>query len=683
MASIRQSVCALDCPDCCSLLINVDAAGKGSRLRGDPGHPITQGFLCGKVARYLDREYSPERLLYPQRRVAAKGEGQFTRISWDEALDEIATRLKDIAEQHGSEAILPYSYAGSMGFLTANGMDRRFFHRLGASQLNRTICSEAGGAGLIEALGFKYGTEPEQFKHAKLIVAWGANILATNVHLWPFIVEARRNGAKFYTIDPIRHKVGELADRHFSIHPGTDAALALAMMHVIIGERLYDSDYVNKYTLGFDELASKAAEFSPATVAEMTGLGAEEIASLAREYARTRPAVIRLNYGMQRSERGGLGTRLIAYLPVLTGAWRDQGGGLQLSTSGAFQLNKLALQRPDLQRKALGRDARVVNMTRLGNALHEIRDPAVHALVVYCSNPAAIAPDQNRVRSGLARPDLFTVVMEQFQTDTADWADILLPATTFLEHTDLYLAYGHYYLQLARPALPPPGECRSNVNVFRQLAARMGFDDECFQESEDDMIRGLLSSGHPFLEGITLERLDRERSIRLNVSPPDQPFLPFAEGGFGTSSGKCEFHAETICYEPPNESRRGDAALRAQFPLELISSKNHNSMNSTFGNESRVDTETAVATLHPEDAGKRAILCGDMVRIFNRRGSCVVRAQISDRVSQGVVSVPSVRWPKRASDRCNVNMLTSQRLTDLGEGATFYSCLVQVEKTGD
>ena len=683
MASIRQSVCALDCPDCCSLLINVDAAGKGSRLRGDPGHPITQGFLCGKVARYLDREYSPERLLYPQRRVAAKGKGQFTRISWDEALDEIATRLKDIAEQHGSEAILPYSYAGSMGFLTANGMDRRFFHRLGASQLNRTICSEAGGAGLIEALGFKYGTEPEQFKHAKLIVAWGANILATNVHLWPFIVEARRNGAKFYTIDPIRHKVGELADRHFSIHPGTDAALALAMMHVIIGERLYDSDYVNKYTLGFDELASKAAEFSPATVAEMTGLGAEEIASLAREYARTRPAVIRLNYGMQRSERGGFGTRLIAYLPVLTGAWRDQGGGLQLSTSGAFQLNKWALQRPDLQRKALGRDARVVNMTRLGNALHEVKDPAIHALVVYCSNPAAIAPDQNRVRLGLARDDLFTVVMEQFQTDTADWADILLPATTFLEHTDLYLAYGHYYLQLARPALPPPGECRSNVNVFRELAARMGFDDECFQESEDDMIRGLLSSGHPFLEGITLERLDRERSIRLNVSPPDQPFLPFAEGGFGTSSGKCEFHAETICYEPPNESRRGDAALRAQFPLELISSKNHNSMNSTFGNESRVDTETAVATLHPEDAGRRAILCSDMVRIFNRRGSCVLRAQISDRVSQGVVSVPSVRWPKHASDRCNINMLTSQRLTDLGEGATFYSCLVQVEKMGD
>ena len=683
MSSTRQSVCALDCPDCCSLLVNVDEQGHGSKLRGNPDHPITRGFLCGKVARYLDREYSTERLLYPQRRVGAKGEGRFARISWDEALDEIATQLRRIADQHGPEAIVPYSYAGSMGMLVANGMDRRFFHRLGASRLDRTICSEAGGAGLLEALGFKYGTEPEQFKHAKLIIAWGANILATNVHLWPFIVEARRNGAKFYTIDPIRHKVGELADRHFAIHPGTDAALALAMIHVIIGERLYDSEYVVRHTAGFDGLAVKTAEFSPARVAEMTGICAEDIATLAREYARTRPAVIRLNYGMQRSERGGMGTRLIAYLPVLTGSWRDAGGGLQLSTSGAFQFNRSSLQRPDLQQKALGREARVINMTQLGRALNETDSPAIHALVVYCSNPAAIAPDQNQVHKGLSRSDLFTVVLEQFQNDTADWADILLPATTFLEHTDLYLAYGHYYLQLARPALKAPGECRSNVEVFRELAARMGFEDECFAESEDDMIRGLLSSGHPFLKGISLERLDKEWSIRLNISPENEPFLPFAEGGFGTTSGKCEFNPETICYEPPKESRHGDPALRAQFPLELISSKNHNSMNSTFGNEGRVDGETAEATLHPADAAERTIASGDLIRIFNRRGSCTLRARVGDQLSRGVVSVPAVRWPKRASDRCNVNVLTSQRLTDLGAGATFYSCLVQVEKAGD
>ncbi|MDQ2712775.1 MAG: molybdopterin-dependent oxidoreductase [Acidobacteriota bacterium] len=683
MTTVQKSVCALDCPDCCALLVNVDEQGRGSRLRGDPQHPITQGFLCGKVARYLEREYSPDRLLYPQRRIGAKGEGRFARITWDEALDEIAARLKDIASEYGPEAILPYSYAGSMGQLNANGMDRRFFHRLGASRLDRTICSAAGGAGLLAALGVKYGTEPEQFRHSKLILAWGANILATNVHLWPFIVEARRNGAKFYTIDPVRHKVGELADKHFSIHPGSDAALALGLMHVIIREKLHDADYVERYTSGFDDLARKVTEFSPARAAELTGIAAEEIVLLAREYAATRPSVIRVNYGVQRSERGGMATRLVAYLPTLTGAWRDVGGGLQLSTSGAFPFNKQNLQRPDLQYAALGRQARELNMSELGRVLTEVKDPAVHAMVVYCSNPAAVAPDQNQVRLGLRREDLFTVVLEQFQTDTADFADFVLPSTTFLEHTDVYLAYGHYYLQMARPALPVPGECRSNVEVFRELARRMGFTEACFDESEDDMIRGLLVSGHPFFEGISLERLERERSIRLNISPAGEPFLPFAEGNFGTASGRCDFDAETIGYEPPVESRRGDPTLRSRFPLELLSPKNHNSMNSTFGDQVGRDHETSVATLHPEDAAERAILSGDAVRISNKRGSCVLVARVVDSVAKGVVSVPSTRWARSASDGQNVNVLTGQKLTDMGGGPTFYSCLVQVEKAGD
>ncbi len=682
MTTVRQSVCALDCPDCCALLVNVDENG-GSRLRGDPGHPITQGFLCGKVARYLEREYAPERLLYPMRRTGAKGEGRFARISWDEALDEIATRLKDIAGEHGPEAILPYSFAGSMGYLNANGMDRRFFHRVGASRLDRTICSAAGEAGIVAALGVKYGTEPEQFRHSKFILAWGANILATNVHLWPFIVEARRNGAKFYTIDPVRHKVSDLADKHFAIQPGTDAALALGLMHVIIRERLYDADYLGRYTIGFDELAAKAADFTPAHVAQLTGLPPEEIVSLAREYASTRPAVIRLNYGLQRSECGGMASRLIAYLPALTGSWREPGGGLQLSTSGAFHLNTSSLQRPDLQFLSLGREARRVNMVELGKALTELKNPPIHAMIVYCSNPAAVAPDQNQVKRGLGRKDLFTVVLEQFQTDTADWADIVLPSTTFLEHSDLYLAYGHYYLQLARPALPAPGECRSNVEVFRALAKKMGFPDHCFDESEDDMIRGLLASGHPFLKDITFERLERERSVRLNISPANEPFLPFAEGNFATASGKCEFDAATISYQPPKESRQGDAALRAQFPLELISAKNHHSMNATFGNRDDRDEETSAVTLHPQDAAARAIVGGDAVRLFNRRGSCVLKAVIADIVPVGVVNAPSVRWPRRSPDRQNVNVLTSQQLTDMGGGATFYSCLVQVEKIGD
>jgi anaerobic selenocysteine-containing dehydrogenase len=683
MPEIRHSVCALDCPDACAVLVSIDGAGKATRLRGDPAHPVTRGFLCGKVARYLEREYSPNRLLYPMRRAGAKGEGRFVRVAWDEALDEIAARLKAIAAEFGPEAILPYSYAGTMGLLNGSGMDRRFFHRLGASRLDRTICSSAGGAGLIDALGFRYGTEPEQFRHSKLIVAWGANVLGTNVHLWPFIVEARRNGARFYTIDPRRNRTGAAADKHFFINPGSDTALALGMMHVIAGERLYDADYIARYTAGFAELAAKVKEYPPERAAALTGLARDEIVALAREYATTRPAAIRLNYGVQRSERGAMAVRTIALLPALTGSWKDVGGGLQLSTSQAFHLNRAGLERADLQWRALGREARILNMSLLGEALNEVTGPPVKALVVYNSNPGAIAPNQNAVRRGLQRGDLFTVVLEQFQNDTADFADFLLPATTFLEHTDLYLAYGHYYLQLARPALAPPGETKSNVEVFRALAARMGFDDACFGDSEDDMIRTLLASDHPFVRGITLEDLERERFVRLRVAPAGDPFLPFANGGFGTPSGKCEFRAESIAYTPPVESRFGDESLRARFPLELISPKHDDNMNSTFGD--RPENDAATATLHIErsDAAARGIGTGDRVRVYNDRGSCLLRAQVDGVVRPGVVCAPSVRWARMAADQRNVNALASERLTDKGGGPTFYSCLVQVEKSGD
>jgi anaerobic selenocysteine-containing dehydrogenase len=683
MPEVRHSVCALDCPDCCSLLINVDD-GKGSHLRGNPAHPVTRGFLCGKVARYLDREYSPDRLLYPQKRIGAKGEGEFQRISWDEALDTIAARLQKTSDEYGSQAILPYSYAGTMGLLNGGGMDRRFFHRLGASRLDRTICSAAGGEGLVQTLGFKYGTEPEQFRHSKLIVAWGANVLATNVHLWPFIVEARRNGARFYTIDPVRNRTGKLADKHFAIYPGSDLALALGLMHVIIGENLHDAEYVANYTNGFDALAALAHEYPPQRVEYLTGIPREDVVSLAREYATTRQAAIRLNYGIQRSERGGSATRAIAALPALVGSWREVGGGLQLSTSQAFRFNKAGLEMPELQRRSpLGREARIVNMTELGKALTQLDNPPVKAMVVYNSNPAAIAPNQNLVLAGLRREDLFTVVLEQFQTDTADHADIVLPSTTFLEHTDVYLAYGHYHLQLARPALPAPGETKSNVEVFRSLAQRMGFDDACFADSEDDMIRIMLDSGHPFLQGITIERLDREHSVRLNVAADSEPFLPFAHGEFGTPSGKCEFGAEMLQYVPPIESRLGERELRARFPLEFISSKSHDSMNSTFGNERSAEAQTAALFLHHDDAQVRGIENGDRVRVFNQRGSVTLLASVDGVVRPGVVLAPSVRWNKLSPDRRNVNALTSDRLTDIGGGPTFYSCLVDVEKCGD
>ena len=682
-SDIRHSVCALDCPDCCSLLINVQD-GKGSHLRGNPAHPVTRGFLCGKVARYLDREYSPERLLYPQKRIGAKGEGEFQRISWDEALDTIAGRLQAVADEYGPEAILPYSYAGTMGYLNGSGMDRRFFHRLGATRLDRTICSAAGSAALVQSLGFRYGTEPEQFRHSKLIISWGANIHATNVHLWPFIVEARRNGARFYTIDPVKNRTGKLADKHFAIYPGADLALALGLMHVIIGERLYDTQYISDYTLGFDALAARAREFPPDRVEYLTGISREDVVSLAREYAVTRPAAIRLNLGVQRSERGGAAIRAVAALPALTGSWREVGGGLQLSTGGAFQVNKPALEMPELQQLSpLGREARIVNMAELGKALTELEDPPVKAMVVYNSNPATIAPNQNLVLAGMRRDDLFTVVLEQFQNDSADLADIVLPSTTFLEHTDLYYAYGHYYLQLARPVLPAPGETKSNVEVFRLLAQRMGFDEPCFSDTEDDMIRALLAAPHPFLEGITLERLEREHSVRLNVAPDAQPFLPFAAGGFGTPSGKCELGAEVFDYQPPTESRLGSPELRARFPLELVSAKSHDSMNSTFGNERSAQSQTATLFLHCDDARERGIADGDRVRVFNQRGSCTLIAGVNGVVRRGVVLAPSVRWNKLAPDHRNVNVLTSDRLTDIGGGPTFYSCLVEVEKCGD
>jgi anaerobic selenocysteine-containing dehydrogenase len=680
---IRHSVCALDCPDACSLLVHIED-GRATRLRGDPAHPVTRGFLCGKVAQYLEREYSPGRLLYPQKRTGAKGEGRFTRISWDEALDTIARRLASIAEEHGSESILPYSYAGTMGLLNFAGMDRRFFHRLGASRLDRTICSSTAGAAQNATLGLRYSTEPEQFAESKLIIAWGANIHGTNVHLWPFIVEARRKGAKLYTIDPVKTRTAALADRHFPVNPGSDSALALGLMHVIIGEKLHDADYVARYTNGFDSLAKLAAAYDPQRVAALTGIAAGDIVQLAREYAGAHPAVIRLNLGVQRNERGGASVRAISALPALTGSWKEIGGGLQLSTSHAFQFNSKALEMPELQeRSALGREARLVNMSELGRALTELNDPPVKAMVVYNSNPAGIAPNQAKVLAGMRRDDLFTVVLEQFETDTADYADILLPATTFLEHTDLYRSYGHYYLQLARPALDPPGEARSNVEVFRDLALRMGFDDQCFRDSEDIMMRSLLGSGHPFLEGITLDRLDREHSIRLNISEPGTPFQPFAEGRFGTPSGKCEFGAETLEYVPPIESRFGDPSLRARYPLELISSKNDDSMNSTFGNRPHVDADTALLHLSGPDALARGILSGDRVRVFNDRGSLMLRADVDGVVQPGVARAPAVRWNKSAEDAANVNVLTSDRLTDIGGGPTFYSCLVQVERCGD
>jgi len=729
MKKIVHAVCPHDCPDACGVLITVEN-GRARKIQGNPEHPVTHGFLCAKVAKYLDRVYSPERVLYPMRRVRPKGpavggagEGScatherrfapgqpapvvFTypdkiwkRITWDEALDEIASRFRAISSEFGSEAILPYSYGGTLGALNNASMDRRFFHRMGASQLDRTICSAAGEAGLKSLYGVKLGTEPEQFRHSKYIIAWASNIHGNNVHLWPFIVEARRNGAKLVVIDPYRTRTAACADWHLPINPGTDAALALGMMHVIIGQGLHDADYVAKSTLGFDHLREKVKEYPPERVAQWTGIAAENICKLAREYATVRPSVIRLNYGVQRSERGGMATRAVAMLPCVIGSWKEVGGGLQMSLSGAADFNSEALKRPDLMRTALGREARTINMVELGRALNKVNDPPVKALFVYNSNPAAVCPQHNDVVRGLLRPDLFTVVHEQFFTDTTDYADIVLPATTFFEHKDLQKAYGHYYLQVSNQAIAPLGECRSNVEVFRALAERMGFDEDCFRETVDEMIDVALASDDPWMEGVDRERLEKG-PVRISFSSPTHagqgalakctPFLPFAHGGFRTASGKAELYSEALRaqgldpvaeFTPPAESRHGNHA--GKLPLELLARKADNFLNSTFSNLPAVQEmeEAGLLEISAADAEARGIGDGDRVHVFNGRGDILLKARVDGKVQPGVVSA-SLNWAKMTPGFQSINALTSEKLTDMGNSATFYSVLVEVELAG-
>ncbi len=698
------------------MLVTVNEGGRAIKVQGDPSHPVTQGFLCGKVAKYLDRVYSPERILHPLRRKRGTAKGPlvkgremeaFEPVSWDEALDEISTRLQQIAEEHGPESILPYSYAGTIGVLGYGSMDRRFFHRLGASQLDRTICAEAGGQAWNLVYGRKLGTPNEDFPSAKLIIAWGGNIHGTNVHLWPFVEQARRNGARLIVIDPYRTRTAALADWHIAIRPGTDAALALGLMHVILREGLEDRAYINEMTHGFADLAERVGEYTPERVANWTGLTAVEIEQLAREYAGTRPAVLRMNYGVQRSQNGGTAVRVIAMLPALTGAWRHRGGGAQLSMSGAFRWNSQEIERPDLMLASpLRRPARVVNMSRLGHALTELGSkekdgPRVQALFVYNSNPGAVAPNQNAVRRGLAREDLFTVVHEQFLTDTTDYADFVLPATTFLEHTDIQGAYGHYFVQQSKQAIEPLGEARSNVWLFSQLARRLGFAETCFDDSPEDMIRQALNPGenghsrNAGMEHITPELLAEQGHIRLRFAGEedgfaDRAFLPFTSGSVPTPSGKIEFSSLKLAaagldplpaFIAPIESRTGPDAKR--FPLEFLPRKADNYMNSTFANldghrsmEAKTNHRLEIAQA---DARARGIETDDLVRIWNDRGSLELTALVSDRVPVGVVA-GRLDWGKLSPGGQNVNALTSERLTDIGNAATFYSTLVEVAK---
>ena len=668
------------------MLITVEN-GRAVRVSGDPDHPVTQGFLCAKVNRYVERTYHDDRLRTPMRRIGAKGSGRFAPITWDEALDEIATRLRDIASSSdGPQAILPYSYAGTMGLVQGSSMDHRFFHLLGASKLDRTICSMAGTIGMRMTVGANVGADSEGVPQSDLVLLWGTNTLTANPHLWPFILKARERGAPIICIDPIRTRTAMQCDEWLPIRPGADAALALGMMHVIFAQGLEDREYLEEYTLGHEAMRERAAEWTTLRTAAVTGLPEATIVSLAQRFGRAKAAFIRVNYGLQRHAGGGMAVRTIACLPAIAGHWRKPGGGVQLSTSANFQFNRAALERPDV-----GPSVRTINMIRLGDALTlpdaGVGGPPVKAMIVYNSNPAAVAPDRNVVLKGLAREDLFTVVLEHFQTDTADWADIVLPATTQLEHWDIHFAYGHHYVTLNRPAIDPVGEAKPNSEIFRLLASRMGMTNPLMRDDDLTLIRQALASQSPKLDGVTFDALLERGWMRLNVPTP---YLPFEHGQFTTPSGKCELYSERLAdmgfdplptYIPPYESVERDPALVARYPLTLISSPAHTFLNTTFGNvpSLRRQAKEPEVLLHPADAERRAIAVGAMVTVRNDRGAFLARARVEQSIREGVVWAPSIWWGKLAADGANANQTTSQRETDLGHGPVFYDNQVEVE----
>ena len=669
-----RGACPHDCPDTCALLTTIEN-GVATRVQGNPAHPHTDGVLCAKVSKYTERSYHPERVLTPLKRTGAKGAGQFVPVTWDEALSDIAQRLQSIAAR-APEAILPYSYAGTMGMVQGESMDRRFFHKLGASQLDRTICASAGAEALVQTLGGKVGMKVEFFAESQLILIWGSNSIGSNLHFWRYAQQAKRNGAKLVCIDPRKSETADKCHEHIALRPGTDAALALALMHELIANDWLDHDYIARHTLGWDQLRERALQWPPERAAEVCGIPVEQIRQLAKDYGTTKPAAIRLNYGMQRVRGGGNAVRAVACLPALTGAWRHRAGGVLLSSSGQFPAQRAVLQRPDLMPAQI---PRTINMSTIGDDLLREASPAfgpkVEAVVVYNSNPVAVAPDSGKVVQGFAREDLFTVVLEHFRTDTADYADYILPATTQLEHWDVHLSYGHTDVLLNRPAIAPQGQARSNAQIFRDLAARMGFAEPCFAESDEALCR------QAFGDAVDYALLESQGFATLAL-----PDAPFAEGNFPSPSGKCEFYSARLAAQGldglpdhlPNYELQG---TDARYPLAMISPPARNFLNSTFVNvQSLRNIEgRPVLEIHPDDAEARGIANDAVVRVFNDRGSYLCHATVSRRARPGVVNGLGIWWRKLGLNGTNVNEVTSQALTDLGRAPTFYDCLVEVE----
>ncbi len=673
-----RGACPHDCPDTCSLLTTVEG-GVATKVQGNPAHPQTDGVLCNKVSRYAERTYHPDRLLSPLKRSGTKGSGRFEPVSWDDALADIAAKLKPIAARN-PEAIVPYSYAGTMGLVQGEAMASRFFNRLGASLLDRTICSSAGGEGMTQTLGGKVGMRVEFFTEAKLIIIWGSNSIGSNLHFWRYAQQAKRDGAKLICIDPRKSETAEKCHEHIALLPGTDAALALAVMHELITHDWLDHAYIEQHTLGWPALKERALQWNAERAASICGIPVEQIKSLARDYGQClgdrQPAAIRLNYGMQRVRGGGNATRAVACLPALIGAWRHRAGGLLMSASGHFPINKAALERPELRSGPL---PRTINMSTIGDALLEETSsdfgPKIEALMVYNSNPVAVAPESGKVVQGFARPDLFTVVLEHFQTDTADYADYILPATTQLEHWDIHPSYGHTDVLLNHPAIAPLGQAKTNSQIFRELAAAMGLDEPCFQDDDATLCRAAFG-----------DKVDFDELLAQGFASLKLPEAPFAEGQFHTPSGKCEFFSQRLQAQgldglPDHVPNFEAAGTSKDFPLAMISPPARSFLNSTFVNVTslrNIELEP-VLEIHPEDAAPRGITTGAVLKVFNQRGSYTVKAEVSARARPGVVNGLGIWWRKLGLDGTNVNQLTSQQLTDMGRGPVFYDCLVEVK----
>jgi anaerobic selenocysteine-containing dehydrogenase len=671
---VFPSVCSLDCPDQCGLLVHKQD-GKIVKIQGDPNHPVTKGNICNKVRNMTERIYDPKRLKYPMKRTGAKGEGKFERISWDEAIETIASKWKELIETDGPESILPYSFYGNMGRLSAEGMDRRFFHRLGASLLDRSICSSAGSEGYKYTMGGSFGIDPEDTIHSKLIIFWGINAVSTNMHQVVLAQKARKNGAKIIVIDVHKNQTGQFADWFIPILPGTDAALALGMMHILFAENMVDNDFLKKYTVGHEELREHVVQYDPITVSGITGVPVEDIYKLARMYGQITPSFIRIGNGLQHHDNGGMCIRTIACLPALTGQWLVKGGGAIKSNSGYLALNTMSLQRPDLLQN---KHTRIINMNLLGQALLEL-DPPIKSLFVYGTNPAVVAPDSNKVRKGLAREDLFVVVHDLFLTETAKYADIVLPATSSFENQDLYTSYWHHYVQIQQPVIERYGESKSNVEVFQLLAKKMGFEDPCLYETEEEMISQALDNpNNPYLEGIDYETLVKKQYIKANV----KPLLP---GKLPTPSGKIELYSRKMEQDgyPPLPTYT-PLVNDGDFPFLFVPGPNHNFLNTTFSNNEKHVSLEKEPRLHMniKDALSKGIKDGDRVRVWNNRGECILKVYVGENVLPGVVVTQGL-WADSPDTKHLVNSLTPDRVADMGNGATFFSGRVNVEKVLD